>query len=68
LLVSKDEYDKMENFMLGPSDKQPVVKNVGKTPSAFNEDLKSHKKQINAWSNKPYWVRDNAKYVVTLKK
>ncbi len=54
--------------MLGPSDKQPVVKNVGKTPSAFNEDLKSHKKQINAWSNKPYWVRDNAKYVVTLKK
>lgn len=67
VLATDDEYNKMEDYMLGITDQKPVLKGVSNVPGSFNDYLKKNKETINGWKNTPYWVKDNKKYTKALK-
>lgn len=67
VLVSDDEFEKMEDVTLGLSEDAPDIKYVDKVPDAFNKYVKDNKKRIAGWKSKPYWVTDNKKYYATIR-
>jgi hypothetical protein len=64
ILMTEKEYDKYEDMLLGIKEfdisKLPQIK---KPPSAFYDYLDKHGEQIAGWSNTPYWIKDNTKYI-----
>lgn len=63
-MLSDAEYDKIEDQILaGEPVKVPDKLIVSQPPKEFTKYLSDNKKRIAGWSNKPYWVKDNKKYI-----
>lgn len=63
ILVSNEQYNEIEDFTLGISDKKPDIKQVTEIPERAKDWFKANAERINNWSNVPYWKRDNPKYL-----
>lgn len=67
ILLSKAEYSKYEDYLLGIGDKPDInyIENLQPSVSSF---IKSNAEMINGWSNQPYWVTQNPTFVDKLLK
>lgn len=65
LMLSDREYEKIEDAILaGEEPNVPASKYVSNTPAAFKKYVNENKERIKGWSNTPYWVKDNLRYMV----
>jgi hypothetical protein len=62
VLVSDEEYDKIEDHILGLSKEEGDINKIEHPPAEFGKYVNENKDRIAGWKNKPYWVRDNQKY------
>lgn len=62
-MVSDEEYDQMEDYVLGLTDVKPDIRQVEHVPEAFHTYVKEHGEQMKGWKNQPYWMLDNKDYV-----
>lgn len=61
--MGDEEYDKLENAILGIEDFEPNSANlVTQPPAGFTKYVRENKKRIDGWENEPYWVKDNREY------
>lgn len=63
ILVSDEEFNQMEDVLLGLSKKAPKIKEIERIPSSARNWISENAERIKGWKNKPYWVTDNPKYV-----
>lgn len=63
LMMTDEEYDKLENHLLGLSDEKPVVKGVQEPPAGFSKWVVDNEWRLRKWKSKPYWLTDNKQYV-----
>jgi hypothetical protein len=60
IMMNEDEYDKLEDSILGIADFDPNdVPVIEKPPDAFGLFLRENEKRIAGWASPPYWLRDN---------
>lgn len=62
-LATEAERKAYEDFRLGLTDKKPPIVYVQNQPVAFNRWVRENTDRVNSWKNKPYWWRENKKYV-----
>lgn len=63
-MVNDEQYDKMEDQLLaGETITLPQKLLVTQPPKSFDQYLNKNIKRIESWKSKPYWVKDNKKYV-----
>jgi hypothetical protein len=64
-LMSNDQYELVEDDILSGK-RQQAPKNllISKPPASFVKYLNANEKRIAGWSSKPYWIRNNKKYVL----
>lgn len=61
--ISDEEYDKMEDAILGIGDSHFEPKQIETVPAGFNQWMQENEERIKGWKNKPYWIKDNKQYV-----
>ncbi len=61
--LSKEDFEKLEDYNLGLTDKKPDIDYIEEPPKAFDDYVSSHAEQISGYANKPYWVKDNPRFV-----
>ncbi len=59
VLAEEDEFERMENEILGIETKPAEFNYINEMPKAFKDYWEQNKKRIGSWKNKPYWVADN---------
>lgn len=60
VMMSDEDYDKLEDSILGIADFDPEsVAHVEQPPAGFSKYVKDNEKRIAGWKSKPYWVKDN---------
>jgi predicted ABC-type ATPase len=63
-LMSNEEYDKVEDAILAGKNADIVSEGlVTRPPKAFDDYMKANAEKIAGYKNKPYWVRDNQKFL-----
>jgi hypothetical protein len=67
ILLSKAEYSKYEDYLLGIGDK-PDIQYLQDIPKRASNFIENNAEMINGWSNTPYWVKDNPNFVSELLK
>ncbi len=68
ILVSDEDFEKMEDVTLGLSKDAPDIKYLDKPPAAFDKYVKDNAERINGWKNLPYWAKDNPTHTKDLLK
>lgn len=67
ILLSKDQYSKYEDYLLGLGDK-PEINYIDRIPSGASSFISSNADMINGFKSQPYWVKDNPQFVKELLK
>lgn len=67
ILLSKAEYSKYEDYLLGIGDK-PDIQYIDNLQPSVSSFIKSNAEMINGWTNQPYWAKDNPDFVDKLLK
>jgi hypothetical protein len=62
-MMNDEEFSKLEDQILEGKNPSATGSAVTNTPPAFRKYLQDNGKRIAGWSNQPYWIRDNQKYV-----
>lgn len=62
-LLTSDQYSQYEDQLLGLSNEPLNVDMVEEPPAAFTQYLKDNRVRIEGWKSKPYWWKDNQKYL-----
>lgn len=65
ILLSKEEYNKYEDYLLGLGEK-PQIDYLDTIPSKASKFIEKNAEMINGWKSQPYWVRDNPQFVSNL--
>jgi hypothetical protein len=63
MMISDDEYEKLEDQILGISDEGPKVAPVATPHKEFAAYVEENRDRIKGWKNTPYWIRDNKQHV-----
>lgn len=63
-MMNDEQYSKIEDQMLA-GEPVTVPKNllIASPPKSFTTYLAENKERMDGWKNKPYWIRDNKKYL-----
>jgi hypothetical protein len=65
ILLSKEEYSKYEDYLLGLGDK-PDITYIENIPDKASKFIKANADMINGWKNPPMWATDNPNFVSEL--
>jgi hypothetical protein len=63
VLATDAEFNDMEDELLGISKTKPDITYIEKPPAAFDKWISENEKRIAGWKSKPYFLKDNKKYV-----
>ena len=61
--VSKADYEKYEDYLLGITDKMPVFEQVKDIPESAKAWISENAERISGWKNKPHWAKNNPQFV-----
>lgn len=63
--MGDEDYDKLEDSILGLREFDPQsVEQVSAPPAGFTNYVTKNRERMEGWKNKPYWMRDNGKYLI----
>lgn len=62
-LASDEDYNKMEDAILGLSDDVPDIKQVEKIPASAVAWMEKNAERVKGWSTTPHFIRDNKEYL-----
>jgi hypothetical protein len=65
ILLTKAEYDKYEDYILGIGEK-PDIQYLKKIPDNASSYIKANADRIKGWTSQPYWVTQNPTFVNVL--
>jgi hypothetical protein len=63
ILATDKEFNDLEDELLGITKKKPDIKYIEEPPARFIDYIENNAKRIKGWKSKPYWIKDNKKYV-----
>lgn len=63
ILATREEQDAMLDYELGKAKEPPLVKYIDAIPDKATSWIKNNASRINGWSNTPYFVQYNSKYI-----
>lgn len=66
IVLTGEEYDKYEDYLLGVTDKEPKFEKVTDIHKGAKDWIKENADRVKGWSNLPYFLQDNSKYVKDL--